>query len=64
MVYLRLLRVDISVQANLHSFWDTTVVQALGSDPQTVAGQLRAEITPAEKAEWESELLPVSWTLA
>ena len=35
---------------NLHSYWDTTVVQALGSDPQMVADELRAEITPAEKA--------------
>ena len=45
---------------NLHSYWDTTVVQALGSDPQTVADQLRAEITPADKAEWEKGD-PRSW---
>ena len=47
---------------NLHSYWDTTVVQALGSDPQTVADQLRAEITPAEKAEWEKGD-PRSWAM-
>ena len=45
---------------NLHSYWDTTVVQALGSDPQTVADQLRTEITPAQTAEWEKGD-PRSW---
>ena len=45
---------------NLHSYWDTTVVQALGSDPQTVADRLRAEITPADKAGWEKGD-PRSW---
>ncbi len=45
---------------NLHSYWDTTIVQALGSDPQAVADQLRAEITPAEKAEWKKGD-PRSW---
>jgi hypothetical protein len=38
---------------NLHSFWDTRVVEAMGSDPLAIADGLRAEITPATKAAWE-----------
>lgn len=38
---------------NLHSYWDTAVVDALGDDPQQIADSLRATITPAEKASWE-----------
>ena len=48
---------------NLHSYWDTTIVQTLGSDPQMAADQLRAEITPTEKAEWEKGD-PRSWAQA
>jgi hypothetical protein len=39
---------------NLHSYWDTAVVEALGSDPEAVAAKLRANITPSQKAAWES----------
>jgi hypothetical protein len=38
---------------NLHSWWDTVVVQELGTDPQALADQLRQQITPQEKATWE-----------
>jgi hypothetical protein len=38
---------------NLHSYWDTAVVEAMGTDPATVADQLRGQITPADKATWE-----------
>lgn len=38
---------------NLHSYWDTTVVQALGQDSATVAKTLLGQITPAQKDEWE-----------
>lgn len=38
---------------NLHSYWDTTVVEAMGSDPNALAQMLIAKITSAEKAEWE-----------
>jgi hypothetical protein len=38
---------------NLHSYWDTTVVQALGDDPNSLAQTLVAQITPAQKAQWE-----------
>jgi hypothetical protein len=39
---------------NLHAFWDTQFVQALGADPRTIANSLIAKITPAEKAGWET----------
>ena len=39
---------------NLHAYWDTTVVQALGTDPQAVASALEAQITPAERRVWEA----------
>lgn len=38
---------------NLHSYWDTAVVEALGKDPQRVADALRAGISPAQKSAWE-----------
>ena len=38
---------------NLHSYWDTTVVQALGADPQSVATALEAQITSADRSTWE-----------
>lgn len=38
---------------NLHSYWDTTVVQALGDDPNALAQTLIAQITPAQKVAWE-----------
>jgi hypothetical protein len=39
---------------NLHHFWDTTVLEPLGSDAQVVAARLEAQITPAQKAAWAS----------
>ena len=47
-------------RTNLHHVWDTTVVEALGYDPATVAARLSATITPAEKVAWTSGT-PVSW---
>jgi hypothetical protein len=38
---------------NLHSFWDTGLVNDLGPDPVAVAATLRAQITPADKTRWE-----------
>jgi hypothetical protein len=37
---------------NLHHVWDTDVVEALGTDPKTVANDLEARITPVERAVW------------
>lgn len=47
-------------QVNLHSYWDTVVVQNLGEDPQTVAAALARRITPDNKAAWEKGD-PQSW---
>ena len=38
---------------NLHSYWDTAVVEALGSDPKAVASALEAQITPTDRRVWE-----------
>jgi hypothetical protein len=48
-----LLSLGGSRSVNLHSYWDTTVVQALGHDSITVAATLARAITPAQKAAWE-----------
>ena len=40
-------------QVNLHSYWDTVVVDELGDDPQTLATTLAGRITPADEAAWE-----------
>jgi len=40
-------------QVNLHRYWDTVVVRALGDDPQVVATMLAGRITPENKADWE-----------
>ena len=55
-------------QVNLHAYWDTVVVQRLGQEsglspnPQTVAANLVAGITPANKAAWEQGG-PNTWAL-
>lgn len=41
---------------NLHGFWDTQLVQALGPDPHAVSAKLIASISPVEKAAWEKAL--------
>jgi hypothetical protein len=38
---------------NLHGYWDRTVVEGMGPDPQAISARLRARITPAQKASWE-----------
>jgi hypothetical protein len=45
---------------NLHSYWDTTVVEAIGTDAATVATQLGAAITPAQRSAWSGGD-PGSW---
>ena len=37
---------------NLHSYWDTAVVEAMGRDPQRVATALLVQITPAQADGW------------
>ena len=38
---------------NLHAWWDTGVVQLLGTDPAAVAAQLSAQITSVERTQWD-----------
>jgi hypothetical protein len=45
---------------NLHSWWDTSVVVALGSDSTTLAARLAKQITPSERAAWEMGT-PKAW---
>ena len=45
---------------NLHSWWDTGVVQLIGTDPSAVAAQLASQITSTLKAQWEQGD-PRSW---
>ena len=39
---------------NLHGYWDTTVVEMMGYDPNAVATKLEAQITPADQAAWST----------
>jgi S1/P1 Nuclease len=47
---------------NLHSFWDTHLIEDMGADPQVIADGLRAKITPAQKTSWEHGD-PKAWAL-
>jgi S1/P1 Nuclease len=38
--------------SNLHSYWDTGLVEAMDPDPVALAANLQAEITPRAKAAW------------
>jgi len=38
---------------NLHSYWDTVAVEALGRDPDQLAATLRARIKPAQAVAWQ-----------
>lgn len=49
-------------QVNLHSYWDTVVIQGLGDDSRAVADNLAQHITPANKAAWEKGT-PGDWAL-
>jgi len=41
-----------NARENLHHFWDTVVVEAMGADTDAVASQLAAAITPAQLTSW------------
>jgi hypothetical protein len=49
-------------QVNLHSYWDTVVVESLGDDPKAVAAMLAQRITPTARAAWEAGD-PQSWAM-
>jgi hypothetical protein len=49
-------------QVNLHSYWDTVVIQGLGEDSRAVAETLAHRITPENQAAWEKGG-PEDWAL-
>ena len=49
-------------QGKLHGYWDTEFVQQLGTDPQAVAANLEASITPADRIEWTKGTVE-SWAM-
>ncbi len=46
----------------LHAFWDTQFVEALGRPPAALAMQLVAQITPEQEAEWKQGS-PDDWAM-
>ncbi len=44
---------DHKSRDNLHGFWDTQFVDALGRPPAALAKTLLAQITPEQEAEWK-----------
>jgi hypothetical protein len=42
----------ITVPSNLHSYWDTRLVQELGTNPRVVGAALAASITAAQAQQW------------
>jgi hypothetical protein len=47
---------------NLHGFWDTQFVDALGMPPTALANKLIAQITPEQEAEWRQGT-PDDWAM-
>jgi hypothetical protein len=47
---------------NLHHYWDTEFVAALGSSPAQIAASLRAQISPAQIRDW-SRGAPADWAM-
>ena len=45
---------------SLHHYWDTTLVEQLGSDPKFIAEMLDARITPAQLKTWQQGT-PRTW---
>ncbi len=54
-------RVEIGRErSNLHRVWDLDVVQALGDDPEAIAGGIARDLTPAQRQDWSSGT-PARW---
>jgi hypothetical protein len=53
---------DHKTRDNLHGFWDTQFVDALGRPPAALAKQLLAQITPEQEAEWKQGT-PDDWAM-
>ena len=43
---------QVGPSKNLHAFWDTAVVESLGSDPPDIAARLERDITPRKASSW------------
>ena len=48
--------------ANLHAYWDTGVVEALGGSAGAIAADLDARITPADRTTWAAGT-PRTWAM-
>jgi nuclease S1 len=53
---------DHKARDNLHGFWDTQFVEALGRPPSALARQLLAQITPGQEVEWRKGT-PDDWAM-
>ncbi len=53
---------DHKSKDNLHGYWDTQFVDALGRPPGALAQQLLAQITPDQEAEWKQGT-PDDWAV-
>jgi hypothetical protein len=53
---------DHKARGNLHGYWDTQFVEALGRPPSALAKQLLAQITPEQEAEWKQGT-PDDWVM-
>jgi hypothetical protein len=53
---------DHKSRDNLHGYWDTQFVDALGRPPAALAQQLLARITAAQEAEWKQGT-PDDWAI-
>jgi hypothetical protein len=53
---------DHKSRDNLHGFWDTQFVEALGRPPTALAKQLLVQITPEQEAEWKQGT-PDDWAM-
>jgi hypothetical protein len=53
---------DHKSRDNLHGYWDTQFVEALGQPPAALANQLLAQITHEQEAEWRQGT-PDDWAM-
>ncbi len=53
---------DHKSRDDLHGYWDTQFVEALGRPPAALAKQLLAQITPEQEAEW-TQGTPDDWAM-
>lgn len=49
-------------RSNLHAFWDSAAVMGIGTDPQAVAREIEASITPQQAQGWQTGT-PATWAM-